>query len=188
MNDNQLVEMDEWDGTLPEEAGEEEELVLDRQEMRPRFILKKLKQKHRDACALVAQGMKRELVARITGYTPEYISMLMTQPLCVAEVRRLNEYQANRLEAMFGKTVDVIAEGLDNGNIGEKLKAARLQAEITKRLGRNDAPAVGNETSEARLANLAHRLVGLLEQSKGVGRDAQTFDATSPEVQNAQVV
>src|SRR6478735_8940668 len=102
-----------WEEELPEDPKVEQALLFDQQECKPRHVLKKLNQRHRDVCAFIAQGMKRSEIVPLVGYSPEYISMLMTQPLCIAEVARLNAYQASRIEAMFGKAIDVVADAMD---------------------------------------------------------------------------
>lgn len=130
------------------------------------WVLKKLTTKHMEALAYIAQGMQKKQAAARVGFTPEYITMLLRQPLAIDYIRRLNESVAAQLEAMFGQTVHVISEAMENGTHSEKLKAARLQLEATKRIGRSDNLPTNPVDSESRLMTLSERLVGLLETQR----------------------
>ncbi len=123
--------------------------------------LKQLKPMHRDVCAFLAQGMKHVQVAQLCGITPQYITMLCGQDLIKQEIQRIALVAGTRLEAMFEKSVDVIADAMQSGSHSDKLKAARLQLEATKRIGRPDANAGQVAPDEDRLAKLAERLIGL---------------------------
>ncbi len=139
----------------------------------PKWELKKLSPKHKDICSLIAQGIGRQQIASLCQITPEYVTMLAKQPLCIAFIRDLNEFAGVQMEAMFVKSVAVIADVMDNGNAQDKLKAARLQMEATGRVGSKGMQGGGGDGMEERLAALAGRLVGLLEQSKGDAIDGQ---------------
>lgn len=133
------------------------------------WVLKKLTPKHMEALAYVAQGMQKKKVAALVGFTPEYITMLLRQPLAIQYIGKLNETVGAQLEAMFGQTVDVIRDAMESGSHSEKLKAARLQLEATKRIGRSDNLPTNPVDSESRLITLSERLVGLLAtQRQGV--------------------
>lgn len=131
------------------------------------WLLKELKPKHRQICSLIAQGFQNTVVAQAVGCTPEYITMLLRQPLIKECLSGFQEYAEAQLGAMFVKSVSVIGETLDNGNYTEKMKAARLQLEVTGRVGSrsssNDVPIDSND----RLQRLAARLLYL--QGKGDG-------------------
>jgi hypothetical protein len=134
------------------------------------WVLKKLTERHKSICSLLAQGMPQVDIATITGVTPQYIHMLTKQPLVMQYVQSMSVVAGVRLEAMFSKTVDTIAEVMQTGNGTEKLKAARLQAEITGRVGSKNA--LPNESpAEDRLNKLADRLTGLLSQAKQISGD-----------------
>lgn len=134
---------------------------------RPEWVLKALKPNHLQICSLLAQGFKNVEVAAMTGVTKEYITMLLRQPLIKQEIARKAEVTGQRLELMFEKSVDVIADAMNNGNHVEKLKAARLHGELTKRIGRPDPMALNPNVSDDRLERLATRLEGLLDTKKG---------------------
>ncbi len=131
--------------------------------------LKSLKPKHLQICALLAQGMKNIDVAKIVEVTPPYITMLLRQPLIQQEIRRISGVAAVRLEAMFDKGVDVIADVMQNGNNQDRLKAVRLHGELTKRIGRPDPLANTPQVSEDRLEKLAERLASLARGARSNG-------------------
>lgn len=129
--------------------------------------LQKLKPKHLQICSLLAQGFKNIEVAKLTGVTKEYITMLLRQPLIKQEISRVSEAASARLELMFEKSVDVIADAMENGNHTEKLKGARLHGELTRRIGRVDSMALNQNPADDRLERLAERLEGLLDSTRG---------------------
>ena len=131
------------------------------------WILQKLKPKHKQVCALLAQGMKNVDVAKIVEVTPEYITMLLRQPLIVQELKRLSGIAEVKMESLFPKAVDVMGEVLQAGSNGEKLKAARLVGEFTKRIGSGKGMQGEPTNREERLVQLSERLVGLLETKRG---------------------
>lgn len=147
---------------LPEDGGLEASAAQDQ----PRWLLKKLKPKHRDICSLFAQGMKRSDIARLCDVTPEYVTMLMRQPLIVEEVKRMNEYAGLQMEAAFTKAVSVTLEAMEVGSTKEKLAAARLQMEVTGRVGSRGAPPQENQNMNERLVALSERLTGLLGHAR----------------------
>jgi hypothetical protein len=126
------------------------------------WVLRRLSPMHKDMCALIAQGVKRGHVAQACGITPEYVTMLLRQPLVLAEIKRMNEYAEVQLDASFGRVVEAIHEGLDSGSTKDKLQAARLQLEVTGRIGSRSQASDPDSKMEDRLLNLSERLVGLL--------------------------
>lgn len=129
--------------------------------------LKKLKPVHLQICALLAQGMKNIEVAAICGVTKEYITMLLRQPIIKQEIAKRGEVLGQRFELLTERTLDVMVDAMNNGNHGDKLKAARLQLEVTKRIGRPDPMAVNVNVGDDRLTQLANRLEHLLDSKKG---------------------
>ena len=87
----------------------------------------------------------------------------------------MSEHCEARLEALFEKSVDVIADGMLYGDTDSQLKAARMQLEVTGRVGKNDRPNTATDKSIERLSLLAERLTGLL----GTARQAQTIDGVA---------
>src|SRR5687768_16478854 len=101
---------------------------------KPKWDLKKLSQKHKTIVALHAQGVCRFDIGQIAACTPEYVSMIVAQPLAQQYLAELEQYMDSRLRNLFGRSVDAIAAGLDSGNEETALKAARLQMEASGKL------------------------------------------------------
>ena len=148
-----------------------------------RWELKELKPLHRQVASLVAQGKRNVDIAPMCNITPEYVSMLIRQPLVKAYIAELCEITGVKLEALFEKTVDVIADAMQNGSRGEQLKAARLQLEATKRIGGHTPISLIPQGSDDRLEALARRL---LELQSNV-RKGRVFDENGAEVQDAKL-
>lgn len=112
----------------------------------PRIILKRLSNKHRNAISLVLQGKSREDAAAVVGFTPEYITMLLQQPLAREWIAHINKTLEVQLEGMFGKSVQAIADGLNHQDPKTYLAAAKLQLQTTGRLDKE--PVDNNTTAE----------------------------------------
>jgi len=122
--------------------------------------LKELSPKHKMVAALLAQGLDRVVVAQSTDLTPEYITWLGGDTLFKGYVKEMSALAGVHLEALFSKSVDIIAEQMLQGSGEDKLKAARLQMEATGRLGKNPRQEE-DESGSDRLEQLAQRLVAL---------------------------
>lgn len=123
--------------------------------------LTKLKPLHKQVAALLAQGMKHVDIAKICDITPQYVHMLLKQPLVQAYIKDMCDVVGVRMEALFAQSVEVIADTMSKGSEAGKLKAARLQLEATKRIGRVDPNIGGNGSNVERLEQLAERLISL---------------------------
>lgn len=117
--------------------------------------LKKLSEKHKNIIALHAQCVNRIDIGAMCGCTPEYVSMIVAQPLAKEYLRTLELYMDSRLEVMYGKSVDVIQKGLDGDATDTQLKAARLQLEVTGKLKGDKAQAQSAEDVVAALLKAA---------------------------------
>lgn len=152
MEGNKMPALD----TMPNPSGDNDSEVLDQG-----WQLKELKPKHKQICSMLAQGIARDTIANVVGVTPTYISMLAKQPLIKEYIREMCQAAGLQLDAMFIQSVDAIADVLTNGAPKEKLQAARLQLEATKRIGAGtEIPREVIATNE-RLARLAERLLYL---------------------------
>jgi len=123
-----------------------------------------LSEKHKMVASLMAQGLGRSEIASAIGYTPEYITWLTRDPLFKNYLQEMSEHTDARLEAMFDQVADVVSDGMRNGSMDERLKAARLLLEVTGRVGKFDRPYAAMDSSLERLNILAERLLKL--QSK----------------------
>lgn len=131
-----------------------------------RYQLKKLKTKHRQVLSLIAQGEPRWKVAALCEITPEYVTMLCAMPICQAYLGEMTQAAGIQMEAMFVKSVDVISNAMENGDVSEQLKAARLQMEATKRIGAAGSVTLNGGDGGDRLERLANRLIGLLDNKQ----------------------
>ena len=126
--------------------------------------LQALTDKHRNVASLLAQGLGRSEIAQVIDFTPEYVTWLTRDPLFKEYLREMAEHAEARHEAMFALTADVVADAMTNGSVDERLKGARLNLEVTGRLGKNDRPNAVLDSSLERLSTIAQRLLSL--QSK----------------------
>lgn len=136
------------------------------------FKLLALTDKHRQVASLLAQGLGPTDIAALVDFVPQYVTMLTRDPLFKEYLREMSEVAEARHEALFAQTPDVVAAAMRVGTVDEQLKAVRLNLEITGRIGKNERPNLGTDTSVERLNVLADRLLGLL----GKVRTGQTFD------------
>lgn len=142
--------------------------------------LQALTDKHKQVASLLTQGLGRSEISQIVDFTPEYVTWLCRDPLFKDFMRGLSEFHEARLEAMFGDVVSVVQDGLQNGAIDERLKAARMQLEVTGRIGKNERPNAAFESSMERLTTLAERLLALQSNV----REGRTYDAEATRITN----
>lgn len=128
--------------------------------------LRELKPTHKQVMALLAQGLSREEISKIVGYTPEYVSMLVKQPLCHQYLQGMLHFSEVQLEGLFAASVDAIRDQLAEGTGEQRLKAARLQMEATGRVGHfvSRGDDLGDEVD--RLQRLTERLVSLQSRTR----------------------
>lgn len=120
---------------------------------------------------MLAQGAGREQIAAIVGFTPEYITMLASQPLFVEYVAEMTKFADTRLQALFDKSVDVLAETMAGGSEMAKLRAA--QQAMT---------AVGKAGSANLTVKHTHSLVGILQTIPALGSDVPLWNNTDERV------
>lgn len=146
-----------------------------------KWTLRELKPVHKQVASYVAQGLKNVEIAQLCNITPEYVSMLLRQPLVREYIAEMCDVVGVRLEALFEQSVDVIADTMQHGTANEKLKAARLQLEATKRIGRPDPNAGLERGSVDRLEQLADRLLALQSNI----RKGNLYDEKGTEISEA---
>lgn len=159
--------------------------VVPTQEVGSKYDLKELSPKHKQVCSMLAQGHDRATIAAVVGVTPEYISMLAKQPLVQAYVRDMSAVANLQLEAMFTTAVTAIGDTLQNGNYSDKVKAARLQMEATKRVGSSGSLIHEVVDSNARLTKLAERLLYLQGHQGQASVEAEEGEFTVAPVSSA---
>lgn len=144
--------------------------------------LQSLSEKHKQVAALMAQGLGRTDISSIVDFTPEYVTWLSRDPLFKEHLRQMSEFVNIRLEAMYDRVADVVNEGLQAGAMDDRIKAARLQLEVTGRIGRGDRMGLPDDHNDDRLQKLADRLVSVL----GAVRKGETYD--SQPITDAEVI
>ena len=131
------------------------------EQLKQKWELKKLKGKHKTIVALHLQGLNRVDIGAIAECTPEYVSMVLKQPVAKEYMAEMNAYMDQRLEQSFGKAVEVIHETLDSDDEEIQLKAARLALEATGRLkGSEQKTRSAEDVVAAILANASTIIVG----------------------------
>lgn len=166
---------------LANEAAEE-----DGEDDKP-FELKKLTPAHKQALSLLAQGVPQATIATVCDFTPTYVSMLARMPICKEYVAQLTEAHDLQLEAMFVGSVEAIGHALQNGKTDERLAAAKLQLQATKRIGKYSGQPRGVSDTEDRLVHLSERLVGLLESYSAHANHTNAADHATVSI-NARVL
>jgi hypothetical protein len=141
-----------------------------------KWEMKELKPWHKQLCSLLAQGIDRQTIAQILDCTPEYVSMLAGQKKIKEYVAEMCGFAQLQLEAQFTSAVTAIGDTLANGNHKERMQAARLQMEATKRIGSGSGIPQEIVDTNSRLARLAERLLYLQ------GRQGPTGDIIEGEV------
>lgn len=91
------------------------------------WILKRLKQIHKDAAVLSMQGLSREKVAEFCGKTEAWVTLVCKQPLVQAYISELEAHADLRLRGMYEKSLDALDAGFASPKISDKLAAAGMQ-------------------------------------------------------------
>jgi hypothetical protein len=127
---------------------------------KPKWELQKLSQKHKTIVALHAQGVSRHDIGKVADCTPEYVSMIVAQPLAQKYLAELEQYLDSRVKSLYSRTVDVIAGGLDSDDEEVQLKAARLQLEVTGKLKGDKKESQSAEDVVAAILQKATVIIG----------------------------
>jgi hypothetical protein len=108
------------------------DVVVDEEDPRD---LKKIREKHHHVARQIAAGLSQRLVSQITGYTEQYLSILLNSPAMVelVELYRIQNGQAaqlahEKLKTVGLKALELLDEKLDNNELNnlELLSAAKL--------------------------------------------------------------
>lgn len=172
---------------LPEQeiAGEDfplaEECAKDEQ---GRYQLKALKTKHKHILAFVAQGMQHKQIGALCGVTPQYITMMLRMPICQEFLKGMCEAAGVQLEALLPQTVEVIRDAMQNGDVTERLKGARLQMEATGRIGSKNGRPPAADAMDDRLERLSHRLIDLLSEKRA--QSGEVYDGKVQRIRNEE--
>ena len=139
---------------------------VEEESSKPGWELKELKPWHKQMCSMIAQGIERGTIAKVLNCDPTYVSNLARQKLVQDYIKDWCAFAGIQLEAQFVKAVEVIGDTMENGNPKEKLQAARLQMEATRRIGSGSGQVADSPDMNDRLITLSERLVSLLEGTR----------------------
>lgn len=97
---------------------------------------RRLTAKHRQMLSLFAQGVSRREIGALCKCAPEYVTMLAATDLGRAYLKEIEEHLDARMRGLYSKTIDAIEDQLDKGTGANKVAAAKLQLQVTGKLGR----------------------------------------------------
>lgn len=148
--------------------------------------LKKLSQKHKTIIALHIQNMSRADIATVAGCTPEYVSMIIRQPIAQAYFKDLEGYMDDRLRMTYGKAVDALVDCLDSEDEDVKLRASKLALEANGKLLPKPG---GNQTAEDLVASiLANATNVIIGQNVQVVQHKDIGDANGSDQQHEKLL
>lgn len=97
-------------------------------------ILKELSPKHKQVCALLAQGVDRKLIAGLVDFTPEYITWLQRQPLIKEYLATFDTVVERHLKSLAVRSIQVIQDKLSMDNVSDDLALGAMNG-AAKALG-----------------------------------------------------
>lgn len=86
--------------------------------------LKRLNPRHRMIIALHLNGMTAGSIAKVLGVNPQYVSIVLNDPLVQSTLERIYEDLDEELRALFPKAVEALRDGLEDPDNRIKLKAS----------------------------------------------------------------
>jgi hypothetical protein len=86
--------------------------------------------KHRRIIALHVQGLQNTEVAAFLRVSPTYVSSVLNNPTVQPVLHAIYADYERELKALFPMTVDALRKALENGDHGDKLRAAELWHKI----------------------------------------------------------
>lgn len=113
---------------------------------KPKWQLKKLTTKHKRIVALKVAGLSRADIAEACGCTPEYVTMLMNQPLVIAMVEQEQLALDQDLRDLTGEAVTAIRRTIRSGDDAVALRSAELVLKSQGKLTPNEVKP--GETAE----------------------------------------
>lgn len=113
---------------------------------KPKWKLKKLTAKHKRIAALKAQGLDRVSIGAACGCTPEYVTMLMEQPLIIDLMDKHERAIDRDLRDLTGAAVNVVRNKLNSGDDDVALRSATLVLKANGKL--KEAPPAGESAED----------------------------------------
>jgi len=96
--------------------------------------LRELSPKHRQVCALLAQGVDRGTIAELCGYEPAYVTWLQRQPLVKEHLKELGQVVEKHLKSLVIRSIEVLHEKLDQPGVSDDLALGAMNG-AAKALG-----------------------------------------------------
>lgn len=137
-----------------------------------------LGKKARDACLLLTAGVAKKDICKQLKMAPERLRIILRLPQTQAFIARLNEAVGAQLEAQHGMAIDTIRDVMKSGNGREKIAAARLQLEASRRIGPRTEDHDRATNAEERLQRTRERLLQLYSEKINGPHQPQTLDLT----------
>ena len=123
------------------------------------------------ALTYLAMGKKNTWISKKLAMGDGAVHSLTCRADAKLFVSELTQGAHLQMEALYVKSVEAVRETLEKGKYPDKIKAARLQMEATKRIGSMTSPIGPIVDTNLRLTKLAERLLMLNDNSK---REIQT--------------
>lgn len=91
---------------------------------------KRLKMKHRRVIALHIQSLKNSEIAALLNVSASYVSTVLNNPAVQPILESIYKDYEKELKALFPLTVNALRDGLEHGEMGERLRATELWHKI----------------------------------------------------------
>lgn len=144
---------------------------------KPAFQLKRLSAKHKQAAALLAQGLGRAEIAKAVDFTPEYITMLSQQTVFIQYVKEMTAFSDVRLQALFEKSVDVLGNSMMNGSEHVKLEAAKS---VLKAVGKDGTSDKGTKVEMNFIVKIPTKDISSDDWAARIATRGRTLENTKP--------
>lgn len=139
----------------------------DRYQVRRRVTRKEtdpVSHRHQYVLALHLAGRRVHEIEELTGYKPPTIYHILSEPNVLALRQQLLNHTSKEFEALFGKTVEAIRQGLDSADAKIQLEAADKWLKAHGKYQKSEGTQV-NITAEDIVMNILNQK---LEVSDGI--------------------
>jgi len=135
--------------------------------------LKELSPRHKQACALLAQGVDRHVIAELCGWVPEYVTWLQRQPLIKEQLKELSQAVEGHLKKLVIRSIEVLHDKLDKPEVSDELALGAMNS-AAKALG------YGGHTQPHQNFQFVVQLPSKAESSEAWEAAATTLPARPP--------
>lgn len=120
----------------------------------PKVPLKRFTPRHRQVVGLHLQGHTGAQIAELTGFSPAYVSYILTNPRTAEVLRGAYKQVDMELAALYPKAVAAIRRSLDSEDHKVALKGAELALRANGKL-----KDVGGDSGPATAEDVVRRLI-----------------------------